>query len=135
MTRNYLTLAAACFLVAISSPVAVSQTGSFWRGSVDANIPFDFYAERFDAEGIRGTLTFGSPRFGYDGANDLCKSARLVATPRDDHYAYTVSGSCRGQGILWFSNGNRETLVGRGTLYDAASASGHKRKHFRMTRE
>lgn len=122
------------FLIAAAAPAVSAQTGSAWHGVIDANIPFDFHAERFDGERITGMLYFWSARFDRDGADRLCDSARIEAVAAGGGYRYTISGGCRGRGEIWFTAADGSRMDGRGTIHDAASASGYKRRHFFMKR-
>lgn len=121
-------------LIAAAGPNASAQPGSAWHGVIDANVPFDFHADRFDGERITGTLYFWSARFDRDGADRLCDSARIEAVAAGGRYRYTISGGCRGRGELWFTAADGNRMDGRGTIHDAASASGYKRRHFFMKR-
>lgn len=133
LARSHLRLIALALVLAASG--AGAQTGSFWQGLVDANIPVDFYAAQFNDEGIEGRIRFGAARYGFADINRLCDVARLKATREGDHYAYRLSGRCGGKGTLRVTIDDPNRLEGRGTLYDAASASSRKRRHFYMQRQ
>ncbi len=122
-------------LVSLFAAGAAAQTGSYWIGRIDANIPVDFYAERFTAERIEGRLRFGAARYGLADINRLCDGARLGAQRRGEHYVYRIAGDCGGQGELRIAGDDPERIEGRGTLFDAASASGRKRRHFFLERQ
>ncbi len=128
--------AVALTLTAIAfSTGAPAQTGSLWHGLIDANIPMELYVERFTAERVEGRVSFGQARFGYAGINQLCDSARLVATRSGDRYAYRISGACGGKGTLRVSDEDPDRIEGRGTIFDAATASAFKRRHFYLERD
>lgn len=119
----------------VAAATASAQTGSFWVGRIDANIPVDFYAEQFTADRIEGRMRFGAARYGFADINRLCDTARFVANRQGEHYAYRVSGRCGGQGTIRVTAHDPDRLEGRGTLFDAAAASGRKRRHFYLDRQ
>lgn len=129
------TLKAGLAVAMLGAGTAVAQTGSYWEGVVDANIPVNFHAESFTDESIAGSVRFGSSWYGFADDAQLCDRATLTAKRHGDHYAYRISGACRGKGKLTVSADDPDHLDGLGTIYDASSAGAAKRRSFYLERK